>query len=52
MYEKNNEHFKDKARSECLWKQFANRCAGPGLTRKGHVTASLHNQSLDRLQRR
>ena len=24
LYDKNNEHFKDKARKECLWEQFAN----------------------------
>ena len=24
FYDKTNEHFKDKARKECLWKRFAN----------------------------
>ena len=24
LYDKTNEHFKDKARKECLWEQFAN----------------------------
>ena len=24
LYEKTNEHFKDKARKECLWEKFAN----------------------------
>ena len=45
LYDKTNEHFKDKARQECLRERFANscrlsRCARPGLSRKGHVTAS------------
>ena len=26
LYDKSNEHFKDKAREECLWEQFANSC--------------------------
>ena len=41
----NNEHFKDKARKECLWERFANRRklsvkARPGLSHKGHIAAS------------
>ena len=26
LYNKNNEHFKDKARKECLWERFSNSC--------------------------
>ena len=26
LYNKTNEHFKDKAKKECLWKQFTNSC--------------------------
>ena len=26
LYDKNIKHFKDKARKECLWEKFANRC--------------------------
>ena len=26
LYNKSNEHFKDKARKECLWERFANSC--------------------------
>ena len=44
LYDKTSEHFKDKARKECLWERFANirtlsSCAGSALSRRGHVTA-------------
>ena len=26
LYDMTNEHFKDKARKECLWEQFAESC--------------------------
>ena len=26
LYDKTNEHFKDKARKECLWERFASSC--------------------------
>ena len=26
LYDKRNEHFKDKAREECLWERFINSC--------------------------
>ena len=26
LYNKTNEHFKDKARKDCVWKRFASRC--------------------------
>ena len=47
LYDRTNEHFKNKARKECLWEQLANShklsvkgCARLGLTRKGHIMAS------------
>ena len=52
LHNKTNEHFKDKASisgsslptvASCL-----SRCARSGLSRKGHVTTSRCNQSLQR----
>ena len=44
LYDKINEHFKDKARKDCLWEMFANShklsvnvCNMCFLSRKGHV---------------
>ena len=44
LYDKRNEHFKDKARKECLWERFPNnlsvKVCKTWFDHKGHVTAS------------
>ena len=51
LYDKTNEHFKDKVSKERLTglqtvTNCLSRCARPGLSRKGHIMASTHNPSL------
>ena len=58
LYDETNEHFKDKARKGCLGRGLPtvasclSRWASPGLSCKGHVTASSHNPSLVSPQKR
>ena len=58
LYDKTNEHFKDKARKECLWERFASsrkcmsKCARLGLNPKGLAMANSHSPSLVRLQKK
>ena len=45
LYDKTNEHFKDKARKECPWERFGksqklSRCSRAGMSRKGNIMAS------------
>ena len=56
LYNKSNEHFKDKARKECLLERFTNsrklsvKVCKTGLNPKGLAMANSHNPSLVRLQ--
>ena len=60
LYDKINDHFKDKARKECLWSSLPtptvasclSRCARPDLSSRGQVTANWCKQILNRPQRR
>ena len=55
LYDKTKEHFKDKARKECLWERFASclsRCARLGLNPKGLSITNSCSPSLVRLQKK
>ena len=56
-YDKTNEHFKDKARKDCLWQRFANshklsKYAKLGWNPKGLAMANSHSPGLVRLQKK
>ena len=58
LYNKTNEHFKDKARNECLWEKFANNqsclseCARLGSNPKGLAMTNSCSTNLARLPRK
>ena len=54
LYHRTNEHYKDKARKDCLFERGSptvasclSKCGRPGLNRKGRVKASSRDPSLD-----